>query len=125
MIKRIFYNKKKLFCYILILISILFSFFSFFIKPKKMNVNYLYDYSVKRIERVNFPLVQHFHASLDNFKIINIYLQDSSLNQYNYKIDVYGEKTGKNYYSHEYLIVKMMNLFYLLIVRCVMMFICH
>ena len=101
-LKRIFNNKKLLFCYCLFTISILFSLMIFIFQPKKLDAYYPFEYSGEKIEVVDFPIEQHFHNPYDSLRVIHLYVRDQSINNYDYQIDVIGVKTGKNYFSHLY-----------------------
>ena len=102
-LKNILKNKKLLFCYFLFFTSVLFALLLIVFQPQKANAYYPYKYSGKKIENISFPIAQHFHYELDELRSINLFLQNESLNQFNYKIDVIGEKTGHNYFSHKYI----------------------
>ncbi len=100
--KKIYSNKKLLCCYLLFILSICFAIFLFLFHPKKLGDYYPFEYSSENINVVKFPIEQHFHNPYNSLRLIKLYLRDDSLNNYNYTVDVIGEKSGKNYFSHLY-----------------------
>ena len=67
-----------------------------------MNIYYPYEYSEEKLERLSFPIIQHFHYDLNDLRVINFFLKDESINNYDYQIDIIGKQTGNNYFSHNY-----------------------
>ncbi|MBR3161659.1 MAG: hypothetical protein IKF19_02905 [Bacilli bacterium] len=95
-------NKKLLFCRFLIISSILFTLSLLIMQPKKMSTYYPYEYSEQTIEEVTFPIVQHFYYEQEDLRIINLFFKDDSINDYDYQVDIIGEETENNYYSHKF-----------------------
>lgn len=99
--KKIFKNWSVLFCYALIGGGILFALAVFIFKPMKINTSYSYEYSNKvTLEKVNFPLIQHIRFYDDNLKALNIYFQDDSIKNYDYRVKLL-DNQGNEYFNYE------------------------
>ena len=96
-------NWKKTFCFCLVLGSILFLLILLIKQPMKKNTNYVYNTGIEsEIIEVQFPLKQYIKVNSDYLTTFTIYLQDDSINQYDYQIEL-KDKDGKVYFQNHYI----------------------
>ena len=82
-------NCKILFCYLLILLGVLLAVIVFIKKPMKLVSNYVYSSNIEsEISEVIFPLEQIIKVHHDNLTNIWIKLEDDSINNYNYRLNL-------------------------------------
>lgn len=99
---------KLLFCYLLIFLGILLIVIVLIVKPIKKTTHYVYSQSeASDITEMTFPLEEKITIHHDKLANIWIYLEDESINEYTYEIEltnskdeVYFENRFENYNSN-------------------------
>ena len=104
--KKILANRKKLFCYGLIFISIMFFITIIITKPLKIQKNYIYDTGIDLVyKKLTFPIIQNLKIDYDNLSVINIYLKDTYVineitEKYNLHVELYNKE--KIYFNEKF-----------------------
>ena len=97
-------RRKVIFCYSLIVLSIVLVLLILVIKPQKMNNDFLYDTGTKFDESLvvsRFPIVQHIKINHDKLYGIYLYLGSDDINKYPYTVEL-KDASGKKYFSHNF-----------------------
>ncbi len=93
---------EEIFCYLLIVIGVLFTLVIIGFQPMKVNTAYLYKYSNKDVlEELSFPVVQHIQFQQDHLNSLNIILKDLSINDYTYRVKLLDQK-NQEYYNQQF-----------------------
>lgn len=100
-LKKIISNWKWLFCWSFICLGILLLIIVLIRQPMKKVITGLYSVEEVKKEEVNFPIKQKIKIDTDYLTGLWLYLDDYSLNNYNYKIEL-TDKEGKTYFKNNF-----------------------